>query len=123
MIIVSAEGLLTSATVIPALNLTHPHHHPQQQPRHRTQTRGMGRKCSASAFSKSRPPTRKNHKKCHWRMRGKNHAMVGRHGHLGSVAGPRREEERLEREYLLARVEGKLEEGGKWDVRVRYLGW
>lgn len=75
------------------------------------QCRHMGRKDGNKAFFKTRPPTRKQKKKYHKRMRELHHEKVGRHSKPGSKAGPRREYIENEHQYLVGRAKGEIPEG------------
>ncbi len=68
----------------------------------------MGRKDGNKAFNKVRPPTRKQKKKYHRRMREIQHHRVGRHSKPGSKAGPRREFLQNEFDFLVDSAKGKI---------------
>ncbi len=73
-----------------------------------SQQRHMGRKDGNKAFNRVRPPTRKQKKKYHKRMRENHHHKVGRHSKPGSRAGPRREFLQNEFDFLVDSAMGKI---------------
>ena len=72
------------------------------------QQRHMGRKDGNKTFFKTRPPTKKQKKKYHKRMRDVYQEKVGIHSKPGSKAGPRREYLNNEKNYLVGRALGKI---------------
>eukprot|EP00957_Ditylum_brightwellii_P067266 5104801-Ditylum_brightwellii.AAC.1 len=65
------------------------------------------RKGGASAF-KPRPPTRKQRKEYYRRQRRLEFEQVGKHSAPGSVAGPLRQEDEEERQFLLSYAKGEI---------------
>lgn len=72
------------------------------------QQRHMGRKDGNKTFFKTRPPTKKQKKKYHKRMRDVHQEKVGIHSKPGSKAGPRREYIENEKNFLVTRALGKI---------------
>lgn len=70
------------------------------------QKRFMGRKDGNKAFFKVRPPTKKQRKRYNMRLK-EQEEKVARHSKPGSKAGPRREFNRDEHEFLIERALGK----------------
>jgi len=77
-------------------------------PHHCRQIRYMGRRSGASAFSKPRPPTRKQRKSYYKKKREIFQEKVGKHSKPGTKAGPRREIIEKEWQHLLDRAKGKI---------------